>query len=218
MTIFAACMFGGVCGILYAGTDAWMSAVNRVLTLPYRAVCAANRRLSKMPKETNILRPAKIFGQVRDYIFFTLFGVGYILLSYAFLDGVFRFFGLLFVFTAFLAGHKYLGKNMRVITQRLVQWTDARLLSLLTFLCLPLVFVARLATRHIYAPVLYRIKQIFHKFREKRQGKRKHGPVKEKNILSNESKTVWHTYGPAEKFVHIDKNDRNGSRIVDKNN
>lgn len=220
MAILVCSVYGAVFGTVYPAADRVLSAVYRCLTLPVRAIGCAVRRVKRAdaPRPTAHAVEIPFLRHSTDFVFFVLFGIGYLLLSYVLLDGMLRLFAVTFTVGGFVLGYRLIGRRAAALIGRVLEWFDRLLLRIFSCVSMPLVWIGYF----LYTRCLRPIAAYARKRYAKRKAKRRKARITRKNKKTNvarsiSTKRIWQTFDPLANFMQNNKNAQNVSKILDKN-
>lgn len=215
-------LYGTVCGTLYPFRDRVRSVVAAVLYLP-RAVYLTARHPSLKTARGQAMACIggrfPVLRHINDFLYVFLCGIGFLLLTYVALDGVFRVWCLvLYLFPLFVCRYtvgRWLGRA-----------ADGILLCLYTavyysagLLASPLVFLLHTAYVHVCRPIFHAVKHRFLRTRSRRIMAKKRKKIRRIFFMQTKStKRKRETFVPLSIFMHSAKNPLNEAFFLDKNN
>ena len=162
MSLVAVCLYGLAGGILYPFSDGLIAVPWRLVRLP---VAAARFCLSPTRKQLRLLcgqpegkRGGAFSHHIGDFLFFLVFGIGYILLLYAALDGVFRLYLAALLCLFFLFGKRTLGNRLGAILRATGRGIYAVLLTAVATLMFIPLRLSLIFCGHVLKPICHRIR------------------------------------------------------------
>ncbi len=107
LAIVSSFIFGVLYGGIYSSFNVVTEGIIKILKIPQVVFLSSNiKALQDNKYQTN---KSVIIINVCDFLFFLFFGLGYILLTYIMLDGIFRFYMFVFCILGFWISQKTLG-------------------------------------------------------------------------------------------------------------
>ena len=172
-------LFGAVCGTLYPLRDRIPSVLAAVLRLPYAVYTTARRpSLPTASKNAQACIAVRIplLRHLVDFLYVFAWGIGFLLLTYAVLDGVFRIWAVTVFLVCLFACRYTVGRWLLRVFDGFLHGVYTAVYLLVGTLAAPLVFCfhityARLLRPPMYALVLRAMRDRSHRILTKKRGK-----------------------------------------------
>ena len=164
--IILSLMYGIITAGIYISQDALLFWLIRFIKIPIITFKNEKAFVNKTQKNSLRLRH-----HIADFIFFTLFGVGYIIIQYIALDGAFRIFFLLIFLFGFYASWRWVGKLIKIIIDLAFKFLYGIALRVFKIFTFPLKMLIKILS-YLFCPLgrvmkgwinTYRIRQISRK-------------------------------------------------------
>ncbi len=165
-------IYGLICGVMYEVIRFTAVAFKDVFLIFPRAILIANKPTlmvakSLVPKNGKMIIRDKTLA-VADWVFSILFGIGFILLVYATVDGVFRWYLPIISLVLFFVCYQIVSKSIGNIAQKTFYFVYPLFLFILGGLFYPPVQVCKCINKNILKPQRAKITLHFYKKKSKR--------------------------------------------------
>lgn len=164
--IFYFSIYGIITSGIYISQDVLISWIKRFIKIP--VIAFENHKIfsNKKRKKSLLLRY-----HITDFILFTLFGIGYIVLQYISLDGAFRIFFLLIFLFSFYLSQSSIGRLIKIALNFILKLLYEMIFRFYNFVVFPIRFIIKLLVK-LFIPIGKAIKGYIKIFRKRQISKK----------------------------------------------
>ena len=159
--------YGAVSGVLLCVTRILCSDINRLLHLPHLAYINASpfsvARIRKSAYADSLKSTSRVVFEICEMIFFFIFGVGFIIISYMMLDAEIRVFMLLLAAFGFVLSKATVGRFALMVLESAYKKIYFMALIFLVILLIPIKGTVAIIYKRLISPLMLAFKGLIAK-------------------------------------------------------